>query len=211
MRSNISELATSVGTEEAFPAAEPMHASSASTLYRQYGPTVERWALRLGGPGFEAEDAVQEVFTIVHEKLPRFRGDSKLTTWLYGITENVVYHQRRRKQRLAGIRRLLSGSGADATGHLGRPHLPPLESIERREANARVYAALDRLREPYRSALILFELEELSGQEIAELKGVPLATVWVWLHRARAKFLAQLGDEDAGTASLHIRAEGGLA
>jgi RNA polymerase sigma-70 factor (ECF subfamily) len=48
------------------------------------------------------------------------------------------------------------------------------------------------LNENQRAAFILFEIEELSGQEIAELKGVSVSTVWVWLHRARARFLARL-------------------
>ena len=200
MRSNISDLLTSAGSLETVADAAdvraPARALNAATLYREYGPTVERWALRLGGPSCDGEDAVQEVFTIVHKQLPKFRGDSKVSTWLFGITENVVNHQRRRKQRLAGIRRLLGSNASDAAAQLGRTQGQPLESLERREANARVYAALDRVKEPYRSALILFEIEELSGQEIAELKGVQIATVWVWLHRARAKFLVALGGKD---------------
>jgi RNA polymerase sigma-70 factor (ECF subfamily) len=155
-------------------------------LYAEHGQSVARWALRLGGPDFEAADAVQEVFAIAAEQLPSFRGESKIATWLYGITENVV-HQTRRRERM---RRWFLGQARQRD--VPALDTGPSEAIERRQSNALVYRALDRLREPYRSALILFEIEELSGEEIAELKHCKVATVWVWLHRARAQFLAQL-------------------
>jgi RNA polymerase sigma-70 factor, ECF subfamily len=160
-------------------------ASTLNALYAEHGESVARWALRLGGPELEAADAVQEVFAIAAERLPYFRGESKIATWLYGITENVVRQTRRRER----MRRWFLGREKRDV-HL--PDTGPSEAIERRQSNALVYRALDRLREPYRSALILFEIEELSGEQIAELKRCKVATVWVWLHRARAQFLEQL-------------------
>ena len=65
----------------------------------------------------------------------------------------------------------------------------PHHEFERREQNARLYQALDRLPEVYRSTLILYELEELSGEEVARLTGVPLGTVWVRLHRGRERLM----------------------
>ena len=64
--------------------------------------------------------------------------------------------------------------------------------FERRQSTETVYRILDRLPGKYRSVLILFELEELSGEEIATLTGLKLATVWVHLHRARARFIAEM-------------------
>jgi RNA polymerase sigma-70 factor (ECF subfamily) len=154
-------------------------------IYRAHGATVARWVLRLGGGRVDLEDAVQEVFAVVTARLQDFRGDSKLTTWLYGITENVVHRERRR----ARVRRWLSLSWRRAPG--ATPTLPPA-ALERKEAEAEVYSALDKLRDPYRAALILFEIEGLSGDEIAELKQVRVSTVWVWLHRARKQFLQAL-------------------
>jgi RNA polymerase sigma factor (sigma-70 family) len=57
-----------------------------------------------------------------------------------------------------------------------------------------IYQALDRMSERNRTLMILFEFEELSGQEIAELKGARVETVWVWLHRARAEFWRHVQD-----------------
>src|SRR5260221_7211842 len=71
-------------------------------LYRRHGEKVSRWVKRLWGR-HDAEDVLHEVFMVVQRRLPEFRGDSALTTWLYAITERVV-SGRRRKER---FRRLL--------------------------------------------------------------------------------------------------------
>ena len=65
----------------------------------------------------------------------------------------------------------------------------PQHELERREQSARLYQALDRLPDVYRTALILYELEELPGEEVARLTGVPLGTVWVRLHRGRERLM----------------------
>jgi RNA polymerase sigma-70 factor (ECF subfamily) len=157
------------------------------SVYREHAAIVKRWALRLGGPGIDIEDAVHEVFLVVQRRLPEFRGDAQITTWLYRITSNVV-HKQVRKQR---TRRWLSGLGAfaddvksDLTG--------PYETVERQHAARTVYRALEGLKENHRSVVILYELEGMSGEEIAALLQTKLATVWVWLHRGRAKFLERL-------------------
>lgn len=159
-------------------------------VYREHGATVARWVLRLGGPGFENEDAVQEIFAIVAERLSGFRGDAKLVTWLYGITENVVRELRRR----ARVRRWFTGGVASEAADPPAAAVRQDDALEREQATRFLYRALDRMREPYRSALILFELEELSGEEIAELKQVKVATVWVWLHRARSQLAHHFAD-----------------
>src|SRR6476469_8563918 len=71
-------------------------------VYRDHFDFVFRQAARLGGPGIDAEDAAQEVFMVVARKLETFDATSLVTTWLYGITLNVVRSQR----RSARIRRI---------------------------------------------------------------------------------------------------------
>ncbi len=95
-----------------------------STLYRTHVRDVARWAERLAGPGFDLPDLVHEVFEIAQRRLPSFRGDSSVTTWLFGITEKVVRH-RRRKDRL---RHWLGGSSADVARHLPAPGPRPTRS-----------------------------------------------------------------------------------
>ena len=159
-------------------------------IYREHVEQVARWAARLGGD-IDVDDVVQEVFVAVHKQLAKFRGESQVKTWLYRITANQVA-ERRRKDRW---RRFLRGSATDVAGQLPSPALTPVETLERREASARVYRALDKLNERYRNLIILFELEKLSGQEIAELTGMSVDSVFVTLHRARAQFVKRLRDQ----------------
>src|SRR5262245_62237789 len=67
-------------------------------VYREHGRTVARWAARLGGPGITVEDVVQDVFLVVSRRLHEFRGEAKLATWLFGITDRTVRNWRRRQR-----------------------------------------------------------------------------------------------------------------
>lgn len=153
-------------------------------VYRANAQWVAAWAYRLGGPAMDLEDVIQEVFLTVHRELPRFEGTSHLRGWLFRITENTVRY-RRRKDR---FREWLKGSAEETAGELAASGVSPVEAMEQRQTQQRVYRALEAVPEKYRSTLILFELEGMSGEEISQLLGVKLATLWVWLHRARALF-----------------------
>lgn len=156
----------------------------AAALFAEHAEKVAGWASRLGGPTLDVEDVVQEVFVIVHRRLDRFRGDATLTSWLYGITANVVREQRRkaRRRRWFGLGR----DARDADETAGPP--TPVEEMERRRRAAAVYRVLDEMREANRTILILAEIEGLSGDEIAQLTRTKAGTVWVRLHRAREEF-----------------------
>jgi RNA polymerase sigma-70 factor, ECF subfamily len=166
--------------------------ADAGQLYRQHAETVARWVARLGGPLIDVEDAVHEVFLIAHRRRPSIDGPAHITTWLYRVTAKVVSH-RRRKER---IRRWLRGSAADAAGHLAAGGRSAADELEAKQKAALVYRVLDRLPERPRAVLILFEMEGLSGEEIAALYGARVSTVWVWLHRARAAFLREVARLD---------------
>ena len=159
-------------------------------IYREHSAAVSKWVRRLWGPGGsaggpEAEDLLQEVFLVVQRRLGTFRGEAALTTWLYAITVLVV-SGRRRKERW---RSLLWRRAEPELKLQHDPELPALqEDFERAEASRVVYAVLNDLRERDRTLLILFELERLSGAEIAEIVGLKEANVWVGLSRARVRF-----------------------
>jgi RNA polymerase sigma-70 factor (ECF subfamily) len=174
--------------EPASVSAEPLNFDD---LYREFAAQVARWAARLGGPDFDVDDVVQEVFVAVHRQLHSFRGESRVGTWLYRITANQVAERRRRDR----WRRWLGGSAGEVAGSLASPALGPVEALEQREAAARVYRVLDSMNERYRQLVVLFEIERLSGQEIAELTGMSLDSVWVGLHRARAQLVKRLARE----------------
>lgn len=154
-------------------------------LYRVHARTVARWAARLGGPGVDVDDVVQEVFLVAKRRLRTFEGDGRVTTWLFRTTANIVAAVRR-KQRLA--RWLGRGTGEAESPGMGAAGPTPGEALEQRQEAERVYRVLDALPDRLRRVLILFEMEGLSTQEIAELTEARAATVRVWLFRARAKF-----------------------
>jgi RNA polymerase sigma-70 factor (ECF subfamily) len=159
-------------------------------IYRAHLGDVTRWAARLGGPRVELEDAVQEVFTLVQRELPKYRGEARITTWLYRITENVVRHQRRRNR----WRRWLGGGASEHERELASEERSPAENVEQRQSRELVYLALDRMNERYRTAIILFEIEDLPGEEVAERMGMKLSNLWVLLHRARADLVRRVGE-----------------
>jgi RNA polymerase sigma-70 factor (ECF subfamily) len=158
------------------------------SLYRSYSRAVEHWAARLAGPSFDVEDIVQEVFLIAHRQLPKFRGDSSPATWLFGITERVVWQKRRKERR----RLWFSGPAEEMMARVPTQGPSPLEVVERKQATKLFYRALEGVSERYRAVLVLFEIDELPGQQIASLKGVRIETMWVWLHRARAQLLKRM-------------------
>jgi RNA polymerase sigma-70 factor (ECF subfamily) len=186
------------GLEDALAPAAPGRAEASAggvvgptfdDVYRAHAAEVARWAAHLGRPWIDVEDVVQEVFIVVRRRLDEFRGDAKLTTWLYRITAKIVSDARRKERFRSWLRRSRRGELEDALTSA----LPtPAEAIERDQSRAIVYTILDRLPPKYRTVLVLFEIEGHSGEDVAAMTGVKVATVWVHLHRARALFLAEM-------------------
>ncbi len=157
-------------------------------MYERYSGLVDRWVRRLAGPGADVEDLTHDVFVVALRRRAEFRGEASPTTWLFRITDHVVAGRRRRSL----VRRWLFSRNAHELAE--QPEQPTAhDQLERRERHVRLYAALDRIPHAYRTALILYEIEGLSGQEVADLVGVDVKAIWVRLHRARAKLLAALG------------------
>lgn len=158
-------------------------------LYRQHFEFVYRKAASLGGPGFDAEDAAQEVFLVVSRKLHTFDGTSLPTTWLYGITLNVVRAARRR----ARVRRLFELRHPNREEAAIEP-----DRVEVGQARRIAYAILDKLSADHREVFILSEFEGLSGDEVARLTGARVETVWSRLHYARKEFARRLAARGLG-------------
>jgi RNA polymerase sigma-70 factor (ECF subfamily) len=166
-------------------------ADSVDAIYEGHVAQVKRWARRLAGPGADLEDLVHDVFLVVLKKGFESRGEAAIDTWLFSVTHHVVRSKRRRRQ----LRELLLGRHREMLV----PASPstPQQDIERSERLARLYRALDRLPDRYRTTLVLYELEELSGERVAELTGTRLGTVWVRLHRARERLAVLLAQEES--------------
>jgi RNA polymerase sigma-70 factor (ECF subfamily) len=153
-------------------------------IYREHFAFVYRRAARLAGPGIDAEDLAQEVFLIAERKLATYDGSSLISSWLYGITLNVVRAARRRER----LRRLFQARVAMA------PESPvcSIDRAELLEAHRIAYQILDQLSAKKREVFILAEFEGLGCDEIAKLVGTKTATVWSRLHYARQEFSRRL-------------------
>ena len=155
-------------------------------VYERHVDDVWRAARRLGVQASGLEDIVQEVFIVVHNKLADFEGRSSIKTWLYGITLMVVRNHRRGRRR----KPMDLGEGAEialSNAPISEREQPDVLA-ERRRAGATVHQILDRLPDDLGEALVMAELEGMSGPEIAEVTGLKVATVYGRIRTARVKF-----------------------
>lgn len=156
----------------------------AGALYDQHVDFVWRMIERFGVSPGSIEDAVQEVFLIVHRRRSEFRHASSVRTWLGGIAIRVAKDFRRSAER-RGHR-----DGMGATVH--DISIGPHEVVEQGQAMKLVLEALDTLDDDQRTVFVLAELEELSTPEIAEVTGANVNTVSSRLRLARKYFNEQI-------------------
>jgi RNA polymerase sigma-70 factor, ECF subfamily len=173
-------------------AREPAGAPQFDDVYLTHAQTVARWLSRLAGPGADVEDLTQEVFVVVARRLRDYRPDSQISTWLFSIAARIAANDRRRRRIRRFWMRLMP-----SLDDRSRPgEATPADALEQRERRHRLHQTLNRLSERQRRAFVLFELEEMSIAEVAQLMGLTLGNVRVLLHRARAAFLRHAADGD---------------
>jgi RNA polymerase sigma-70 factor (ECF subfamily) len=154
------------------------------TIYEAWFDEVSRWIRALGGLEADRDDIVQEVFLVVRRRLGSFDGGN-LAGWLYRIARRQVRDFRRR----AWVRNVFTKRRMDEPDTLPSEGGGPAAALEHKEKQRILYTLLSKMQEDRRSAFVLFEIEGLSGEEIARVQGVPLNTVWTRLHHARKEFL----------------------
>jgi RNA polymerase sigma-70 factor, ECF subfamily len=147
-------------------------------IFREYRSRVLGLCLHVVGNAADAEDATQETLLAVYHGLPRFRGESLLSTWIYRIALRTALRVRARRPRTAPLDFEPAREARD----------PALD----RERSRQVHEALGRLTAEHRAVLALFSLDGLSHREIAATLGIPAGTVWSRLHLARKKLAAEL-------------------
>lgn len=159
-------------------------------FHRGYYPVAASFLRKLGVRDAEMEDACQEVFLQIFRYLPGFRGEAELTTWLYRLCATEAGRWRRRSRVMALLGGWLRGQAAlqPAAG----------QEFDSGLARKRVEAALASLKPAERTVFVLFEMEGLSGEQIAGIVDCPVATVWRRLHYARQAFRESL--EAGGSA-----------
>lgn len=133
------------------------------------------------------EDLAQEVFLRIHRGLPYFRGEAKLTTWIYRIVLNLLSQdaQRRRGSREVAL-------DPDIPSHEPRTHDRAMTDLELRD---RLDKALARLPANYRLLIAGHYLQDVKYEDLAEALGLPVGTVKTHLHRAKKQLRALLETE----------------
>jgi RNA polymerase sigma-70 factor, ECF subfamily len=170
------------------------------SFYDAHARFVWRSLLRIGVPESDVADAAQEVFVVVHKRLAEFEGRSKATTWLFAICLRVASDRRRTARahrEIASVDPAHDPSGPDE-----------IAPLDRQRARGLLRAILDRLPDEQRIVFCLFELEEMSGDEIAELLDVPVGTVRSRLRLARESFreeVARLRARERGPTALGLK------
>jgi RNA polymerase sigma-70 factor (ECF subfamily) len=157
-------------------------------LYLEQGAFLWRSLERLGVRESDLEDVMQEVLMVVHRRASSFDSRrSKITTWLFGICLRVARgHRRRAYFRREKLHETVFDRAHERT---------PETDLEQRDLERKLKLILDQMSLEKRATFVLFELEGLPCEQIAELMGVPLGTVHSRIHSARAQFKAALNKD----------------
>lgn len=157
-------------------------------VYRAHFGFVWASLRALGVPERSIEDALQDVFVVVHRRLDDFEGRSSVRTWLFGIARRVAFRQRRGQARADRRVRALAEQPTPPTD-------PEAHATDRLLAEV-ILRALDELDEDKRTAIVLHVVHDLSGPEIAELLEINVDTAYSRIKAARGRLRSTLGRMD---------------
>lgn len=169
-------------------------------LVRETEQLVYNLAWRAAGNEADAFDLSQEIYVKVWRALPRFRGDSAFTTWLYRVAQNTACDAARCAARRPSVSLTFPAGDANGDGgeefDLPAPEETPEEEMLRRERAGEIRAALNALAEEYRTVLILRDIDGRSYIEISEILALEIGTVKSRLFRAREKLKNLLSERN---------------
>jgi RNA polymerase sigma-70 factor, ECF subfamily len=218
----VSDLATAIGmhVEESSIVAELKAGSedAYAWLIAQFHQPVYSLVYRILDDPMDAPDTTQEVFIKVFRGIKRFQGESSLKTWIYRIAIHEASNRRRwffrHKAKESSMERREDGNGTSLPGYsetLVDDTRSPFEEVMQEEVRAKVEDELKKLAEPYRTTVILRDIEEMSYEQIAEVMETSLGTVKSRLVRGREqlrKRLERYARELGGELGLDNRRQG---
>jgi RNA polymerase sigma-70 factor (ECF subfamily) len=175
------QASTSAGRDRAATAVDTRDFKA---VYDRWGVEVARWIRAMGGPAADRDDVLQEVFVVVHRRLPDFDGNN-LPGWLYRITA----HQVRDFRRKLWVKHIF-GRSVPLTESMPAAGPTPVMSVESRQKREWLDRLLSRLSLPLRTAFVLFEVEGYTAEEIARMQETSLNTTRARILRARKKLTA---------------------
>jgi RNA polymerase sigma-70 factor (ECF subfamily) len=227
----LGDLASAIGLrsqEEAAIVAELKAGSEAAYawLIGEFQQPVYGLVYRVVNDPADAADTTQEVFLKVFRGMKHFHGESSLKTWIYRIALHEAANRRRwwfrhkaKETSIEPTESEMPGSGEHAMQMALTDHgISPFENVAHHEVQRRVEEELRKVAEPYRTTLILRDLEEMSYEEIAEVLEISLGTVKSRLTRGRealrqrlAPYVRDVGKELGLTvpADPHSRSQAG--
>lgn len=174
--------------------------SALEAFMAEYETRVFGLALRLTGHRQDAEEVLQDVFLTVFQKIDSFRGDSKLSSWLYRIATNAALMKLRKRPKVKEIPLAEElGPAMTAEGMIAEPVADwsrlPNDELDRKELGQRIEQAMNLLPADYRSVVVLRDVEGLSAQEACEILSLSEAALKSRLHRGRLFLRKQLADD----------------
>jgi RNA polymerase sigma-70 factor (ECF subfamily) len=175
--------------DESFKAGGAAGQISFDRIYDQYFSFVYRSARRLGVPLSAVDDAVQEVFVVLHRRIPEYDGRASLQSWIYGILANVVRDYRRAFRRKQA--KLLPAANDELLGPAPSATDPERRAELQRDVEL-LLELLDELPDAQRELLVLAELEQMSIPEICACLGGNPNTVYSRLRAARENLRIKL-------------------
>lgn len=141
----------------------------------------------------EAEDISQEVFIEIYESIHSFKGEARLSTWIYRITVTKcleLMRYKKRKKRFAPLLGLINADGAPMTEPVEFVH--PGIRLEQQESAAMLFKAIEKLPEHQQTAFTLHKMQGVSYQEISEIMDTSLSSVESLMHRAKSNLKKHL-------------------
>jgi RNA polymerase sigma-70 factor (ECF subfamily) len=157
------------------------------SIYHTHASFVWRSTCRLGVPYSAAEDVMQEVFLVVHRRLPEFEERTSVKAWLSAIVIRVVRAYRRKVRRKDPAQEI-GAARVDPDSIADEKTQTPYDAVERDEAVQELYEVLSQMNDERREVFVLSELEELTAPEIAHALQANLNTIYWRLRTARKEF-----------------------
>ena len=135
----------------------------------------------------DAEDITQEVFVSIYQSIHQFKGESKLSTWMYriAVTKSLEHiRMKNRKKRFAFIQQFFTNDKGELKNELGHFYHPGVQ-LENKERASILFSAIDKLPENQKTAFILSKIEDLSYAEISEVMNLSISSIESLLFRAK--------------------------
>jgi RNA polymerase sigma-70 factor (ECF subfamily) len=169
------------------------------SVMAQYEARVFGLAFRLTGNRQDAEEVLQDVLLTVFQKIDKFRGDAKLSSWIYRIATNAALMKLRKRPKIRQIPLEEElGPAMTEEGTLAEPVVDwsglPSDELSRKELTQRLEEAVAQLPPDYRSAVVLRDVEGLSAEETCKVLKISVAALKSRLHRGRLFLRKRLAD-----------------